>query len=284
MIETPDTDGLPPDDGSPEAALRRVIALMARLRAPQGGCPWDREQTFDTIAPYTLEEAYEVADAIARRDVSALREELGDLLFQVVFHSRLAEEQGSFDLPAVARGLVAKMIRRHPHVFGAAEVRDAAQQTLHWEQQKAAEKSMAGHPSVLDDLPVAMPALLRAAKLGRRVARVGFDWPDAQGARAKIDEELGELGAAVSAGRRQDIAAELGDVLFAVVNLARHLGVDPEEALRGTNRRFEQRFRRVETLLAAAGLTPADAGLERMDAAWNEAKRELAETGRQEPS
>lgn len=282
MTEFLDADGLPPEDGSPESALRRVVALLAKLRAPQGGCPWDREQTFDTIAPYTLEEAYEVADAIARRDTSALREELGDLLFQVVFHSRLAEEQGSFDLAAVACGLVEKMIRRHPHVFGTAEARDAAQQSVHWEQQKAAEKVSAGHPSVLDDIPVAMPSLMRAAKLGRRVSRVGFDWPDAEGARAKIDEELGELAAAVSVGRREEIAAELGDVLFAVVNLARHLGVDPEEALRGTNRRFEQRFRRLESLLAAEGLTPAEAGLERMDEAWNEAKRELAGGGRQE--
>ena len=279
MDESLDAMGLPADDGSAASAFRRLQALMARLRTPEGGCPWDLEQTFTTIAPYTLEEAYEVADAIARGNLAALREELGDLLFQVAFHSRLAEERGAFDLGEVARGLVDKMIRRHPHVFGESPLLDATAQTARWEQQKAAEKAAAGHSSALDDIPLAMPALARAAKLGRRAARVGFDWPDRAGPRAKIDEELGELSEAIAGGNAAEVAAELGDVLFAVVNLARHLGVDPEDALRGTNRRFEQRFRRVEALLAAEGTPLATAGLERLDAAWENAKRELAADG-----
>jgi len=270
-----DAIGLPMDDGTPAAAFTRLTALMARLRAPQGGCPWDLEQTFDTIAPYTLEEAYEVADAIARRDLGALREELGDLLFQVAFHSRLAEEQREFAFADVARGLVDKMVRRHPHVFGGEAVGDAALQTTLWEEQKAREKAARGHTSALDDIPLSLPALARAAKLGRRASRVGFDWPDTSGVLAKIVEEVGELQAAVASGVATDTEAELGDVLFAVVNLARHLDVDPEAALRGTNQRFEQRFRGVEQKLAAQGLTVAEAGLERANAAWDEVKREL---------
>jgi MazG family protein len=270
-----DAIGLPVDDGTPAAAFARLTALMARLRAPQGGCPWDLEQTFDTIAPYTLEEAYEVADAIARRDLGALREELGDLLFQVAFHSRLAEEQREFAFADVARGLVDKMVRRHPHVFGGEAVGDAALQTTLWEEQKAREKAARGHTSALDDIPLSLPALARAAKLGRRASRVGFDWPDTSGVLAKIVEEVGELQAAVASGVATDTEAELGDVLFAVVNLARHLDVDPEAALRGTNQRFEQRFRGVEQKLAAQGLTVAEAGLERANAAWDEIKREL---------
>jgi MazG family protein len=248
---------------------------MARLRAPVGGCPWDLEQSFDTIAPYTLEEAYEVADAIARRDMVGLREELGDLLFQVVFHSRLAEEQQEFAFADVARGLVDKMVRRHPHVFGGEALGDAAVQTTLWEEQKAREKAARGQTSALDDVPLSLPALARAAKLGRRASRVGFDWPDTTGVLDKIVEEVGELQAAVASGVANDTAAELGDVLFAVVNLARHLGVDPEAALRGTNQRFEQRFRGVERKLAADGLSVAEAGLERANAAWDEVKREL---------
>ena len=270
-----DAIGLPVDDGTPAAAFARLTALMARLRAPQGGCPWDLEQTFDTIAPYTLEEAYEVADAIARRDLGALREELGDLLFQVAFHSRLAEEQREFAFADVARGLVDKMVRRHPHVFGGEAVGDAALQTTLWEEQKAREKAARGHTSALDDIPLSLPALARAAKLGRRASRVGFDWPDTSGVLAKIVEEVGELQVAVASGVATDTEAELGDVLFAVVNLARHWGVDPEAALRGTNQRFEQRFRGVEQKLAAQGLTVAEAGLERANAAWDEVKREL---------
>ena len=270
-----DAIGLPVDDGTPAAAFARLTALMARLRAPQGGCPWDLEQTFDTIAPYTLEEAYEVADAIARRDMVGLREELGDLLFQVAFHSRLAEEQREFAFADVARGLVDKMVRRHPHVFGGEVVTDAAVQTTLWEEQKAREKAARGQTSALDDIPLSLPALARAAKLGRRASRVGFDWPDTAGVLDKIVEEVGELQVAVASGVATDTEAELGDVLFAVVNLARHLGVDPEAALRGTNQRFEQRFRGVERKLAADGLTVAEAGLERANAAWDEVKREL---------
>lgn len=270
-----DAIGLPVDDGTPAAAFARLTALMARLRAPQGGCPWDLEQTFDTIAPYTLEEAYEVADAIARRDMVGLREELGDLLFQVAFHSRLAEEQREFAFADVARGLVDKMVRRHPHVFGGEAVTEAAVQTTLWEEQKAREKAARGQTSALDDIPLSLPALARAAKLGRRASRVGFDWPDTAGVLDKIVEEVGELQLAVASGVATDTEAELGDVLFAVVNLARHLGMDPEAALRGTNQRFEQRFRGVERKLAADGLTVAEAGLERANAAWDEVKREL---------
>jgi MazG family protein len=270
-----DAIGLPVDDGTPAAAFARLTALMARLRAPQGGCPWDLEQTFDTIAPYTLEEAYEVADAIARRDMGGLREELGDLLFQVAFHSRLAEEQREFAFADVARGLVDKMVGRHPHVFGGEAVTDAAVQTTLWEEQKAREKAARGQTSALDDIPLSLPALARAAKLGRRASRVGFDWPDTAGVLDKIVEEVGELQVAVASGVATDTEAELGDVLFAIVNLARHLGVDPEAALRGTNQRFEQRFRGVERKLAADGLTVAEAGLERANAAWDEVKREL---------
>jgi len=270
-----DAIGLPVDDGTPAAAFARLTALMARLRAPQGGCPWDLEQTFETIAPYTLEEAYEVADAIARRDMGGLREELGDLLFQVAFHSRLAEEQREFAFADVARGLVDKMVRRHPHVFGGEAVSDAAVQTTLWEEQKAREKAARGQTSALDDIPLSLPALARAAKLGRRASRVGFDWPDTAGVLDKIVEEVGELQVAVASGVATDTEAELGDVLFAIVNLARHLGVDPEAALRGTNQRFEQRFRGVERKLAADGLTVAEAGLERANAAWDEVKREL---------
>jgi len=270
-----DAIGLPVDDGTPAAAFARLTALMARLRAPQGGCPWDLEQTFDTIAPYTLEEAYEVADAIARRDMGGLREELGDLLFQVAFHSRLAEEQREFGFADVARELVEKMVRRHPHVFGEDAVGDADLQTMLWEEQKAREKAARGQTSALDDIPLSLPALARAAKLGRRASRVGFDWPDTAGVLDKIVEEVGELQVAVASGVATDTEAELGDVLFAVVNLARHWGVDPEAALRGTNERFEQRFRGVERKLAADGLTVAEAGLERANAAWDEVKREL---------
>ncbi len=275
MHEAPPTaDGLPVDDGSAAAAFTRLGALMARLREPQTGCPWDLEQTFASVAPHTLEEAYEVVDAITRHDLAALRDELGDLLFQVVFHSRLAEEQGAFDLAAVARGLVDKMVRRHPQVFSGGKMGDRHEQTTRWEAQKALEKAAVGLHSALDDVPLALPALTRAAKLGRRAARVGFDWPDATGPRAKIDEELAELKLAVMAQDAVETAAELGDVLFAVVNLARHLGVDPEAALRGTNERFERRFRGVEARLTAAGSSPAAAGLEQLNALWESVKRE----------
>jgi MazG family protein len=263
------------DDDSPLAAL---VQVMATLRDPTGGCPWDREQTFATIAPYTIEEAYEVADAIARNDMPALRDELGDLLFQVVFHARMAEERGAFDFRSVARGLVDKMMRRHPHVFGGATVATADAQTAAWEVHKAAERSRAAHaegraPSLLDGVALGFPALLRAHKLQARAARGGFDWPEATQVLAKIDEELGELRAEIADGADRDrIEDEIGDLLFACVNLARHLNIDSESALRRTNAKFERRFRAVEAGLAAHGKTPSEATLDEMEELWVAAK------------
>jgi ATP diphosphatase len=260
----------------PQHSLERLLALMARLRDPQRGCPWDLEQTFRTIAPYTIEEAYEVADAIERDDRAQLRDELGDLLFQVVFHARMAEERGWFGFAEVAESIHGKLVRRHPHVFAGAAT-EAQQLPREWEAQKARERAAAtpaGEGSdrgVLGGVPQALPALMRAAKLGRRAARVGFDWADAAGARAKVSEELAELDAA----RGQDAAAvadELGDLLFAVVNLSRHLQIDAEVALRGANSKFEKRFRHMEQVARERELT-----LERLTAAewdelWHEAK------------
>lgn len=254
--------------------VARLVEIMARLRDPQGGCPWDLEQDFRSIAPYTLEEAYEVADAIERGDLEDLREELGDLLLQVVFHARMASEQGAFDFADVVRGICEKMVRRHPHVFAGASVDSIAAQNESWERLKAEEKSARGRTQgLLDDVPVALPALTRARKLGARAARAGFDWPDATGPRAKVDEELAELDAVTNgvAGSAA-VADELGDLLFAVVNHARHLGVDPEAALRRANEKFARRFRHVEARLAESGLAPGDASLELMDRWWNEAK------------
>jgi tetrapyrrole methylase family protein/MazG family protein/ATP diphosphatase len=249
--------------------MDELLAIMARLRDPAGGCPWDLEQTTASIAPYTLEEAYEVVDAIERSDVAALKEELGDLLLQVVFHARIAEERGEFDFAAVAQGIAAKLVRRHPHVFGDERLDGAAAQSRRWEELKAAEKAAAGRgASVLDDVPLALPALARAAKLGRRAARIGFDWPDAGGARAKVDEELAELDAARAGGAQARIAAELGDVLLAVTNLARHLAVDPEAALRAANARFASRFAHVERRARASGATDAAT----LESYWQEAK------------
>jgi MazG family protein len=249
--------------------MQELIDVMARLRDPEGGCPWDREQTFRTVAPYTLEEAYEVADAIEREDLEALREELGDLLLQVVFHAQMARERGAFDFEDVVRGIVDKLVRRHPHVFGGARVADAAEQTRLWEEQKQREKVASGRAaSLLDDVPVSMPALARGVKLAKRAARLGFDWPNADGVRAKVAEELGELDAARAEGDAAAVEAELGDVLFAVAQLARHLGVDPEAALRGTNRRFDVRFRHVERRAAETGLGDMDA----LEGYWTEAK------------
>jgi ATP diphosphatase len=255
-------------------AVDRLRAIMERLRHPEDGCPWDRAQDFASVAPYTIEEAYEVADAIERGDLDDLRDELGDLLFQVVFHARMAEEQGAFDFRAVVESICNKLERRHPHVFGDARYATAEEQTQSWEAFKAEERAARGQAtSQLEGVPVGLPALTRAQKLGRRAGQVGFDWPDADGPRAKIDEELAELDAARRSGAPPDaVAAELGDLLFAVVNLARHLGVDPEQALRGTNARFERRFRQVEAGLAARGVEPAKAGLELMDELWREAK------------
>ena len=250
-----------------------LLEVMARLRDPEGGCPWDVAQTFATIAPYTLEEAFEVADAIERGDLEALREELGDLLFQVVFHARLAEEQGAFDFAAVARGLTEKMQRRHPHVFGTAEIADADTQTVAWEAHKARERA-ARSEGALDGVPVSLPALARAQKLGRRAARVGFDWPDATGVLDKLAEETRELHEALEtrAQAPEAVAEELGDLLFTIANLARHLHVDAEGALRRASLKFECRFRAVEKRLAASGRTPDQAGTEELERLWAEVK------------
>ncbi|MBW6525675.1 nucleoside triphosphate pyrophosphohydrolase [Sphingomonas sp. RHCKR7] len=241
--------------------IERLVGIMARLRGP-GGCEWDRAQTFATIAPYTIEEAYEVADAIARGAVDELREELGDLLLQVVFHSRIAEEDGAFALADVAAAIGDKMERRHPHIFG-----DRAEGGHHlWEEVKAAERASKGAAGALDGVAVALPALSRAEKLQKRAARTGFDWPDASGPRAKVDEELAEVEAARDQVERVE---EVGDLLFAVVNWARHLGVHAEDALRAANAKFERRFRAIE---AAGGERFAALSLEEKEALWQQVK------------
>ena len=268
------------------AELARLLEIMRRLRDPAEGCPWDREQSFATIAPFTIEEAYEVADAIARDDLVALRDELGDLLFQVVYHARLAEEVGAFGFAEVAAGIGDKLVRRHPHVFdagpdaGAEAVASASAQSRRWEEHKAAEKAArrgagpSAVASVLDDLPVALPALTRGHKLGRRVARVGFDWPDHAGAFDKVVEEVGELRREHEQGApKARLHDEFGDLLFALCNVARKLELDPEAALRDANAKFERRFRAVEAKLAERGKSPESSTLEEMDAIWNEVKR-----------
>ncbi len=237
--------------------IERLIAIMARLRGPDG-CEWDREQTFATIAPYTIEEAYEVADAIARDDLAELKDELGDLLLQVVFHARIAEEQGAFAFTDVVAAISDKMERRHPHIFG-----DEKEGGHHrWEEVKAQERAARSADSMLDGVAVALPALLRAEKLQKRAARVGFDWPDAAGPRAKIDEELAEVEAATTPA---EVADEIGDLLFATVNWARHHDVDPEAALRTATAKFERRFRAMED---AAGVAFAEMTLDEKEALW----------------
>ncbi|MBL8687898.1 MAG: nucleoside triphosphate pyrophosphohydrolase [Rhodospirillaceae bacterium] len=257
--------------------IDRLIEIMARLRAPEGGCPWDLEQTFATIAPYTVEEAYEVADAIQRGDMTDLRDELGDLLLQVVFHARMAEELDAFAFDDVAKAIADKMTRRHPHVFGDAAERDVDTQTVSWEATKAAEraeKAKRGPASALDGVALALPALMRAEKLQKRAARVGFDWPEARQVLDKIEEEIGELRAEIEAGAPKDaVEDEVGDLLFALANLARHLKVDPEAALRRCNAKFERRFHAIEKALAAEGRRPENASLEEMEALWQQAKR-----------
>jgi MazG family protein len=261
-----------------DTAIERLLRVMARLRDPDGGCPWDLEQSFATIAPYTIEEAYEVADAIGRGDMAELEAELGDLLLQVVYHAQMAKEAGQFDFDAVADGIAAKMVRRHPHVFGDDTVAGAAAQTRAWEATKAAERQQkaaarGARHGLLDDVPLALPALLRAQKLQRRAARVGFDWPVLAPVLAKVEEELDEVRAEISAGADADrLAGEIGDLLFAVVNLARHLGVDGEAALRATNAKFEGRFGAIERSLAVDGRRLEDASLDEMEALWQQAK------------
>ncbi len=322
------TDRPPDAHARQRHTLEDLLAVMAALRTPGSGCPWDLEQTFATIAPYTIEEAYEVADAIARGDLADLEEELGDLLLQVVYHSRMAEEAGAFAFADVADAVTRKMIRRHPHVFGSTQEREAGAQPGFWSRIKAAEKAekvalrarlpAGGQPaadparqvappaSILDDVPVSMPALMRALKLQDKAARVGFDWPSLAPVFDKMREELAELEAAalpldprgggpvardgasrpvapspspredfgaVVAADRAHIAEEFGDLLFVMANVARHLGVDPEAALRGANQKFVRRFHHIEGRLAAAGSSPAASNLTEMDALWDEAKR-----------
>jgi tetrapyrrole methylase family protein/MazG family protein/ATP diphosphatase len=253
----------------------QLVEIMARLRSPVGGCPWDLEQTFATIAPYTVEEAYEVADAIERGDLQDLKDELGDLLLQVVFHARMAEEAGDFAFADVANAINDKMIRRHPHVFSEARYRSAAEQSVAWDAIKADERAAkAGAPpaSLLDDVPVGLPALTRAVKLSKRAARVGFVWPSVTEVLAKLHEEVAELEAEVAAGDVEKARQELGDVLFVCANLARELDVDPEAALRTTNAKFIRRFRFIETVLAARGSSPEQSDLAEMDALWDAAK------------
>ena len=253
-------------------SLAELLAIMARLRDRQRGCPWDLEQTFATIAPYTIEEAYEVADAVERGDLADLEDELGDLLFQVVFHARMAEEAGAFDFADVARAICDKMLRRHPHVFGSGQVADSAEQTKRWEEIKREERAAAPAGGVLDDVPVGLPALTRAAKLGKRAATVGFDWPDAAGVRAKVDEELGELDSAIDARDAAAVAAEMGDLLFSLANWCRHLGLDPETCLRAANRKFTTRFGVVEREVSRSGRAWSDHDAAALDAFWSRAK------------
>jgi MazG family protein len=257
--------------------IDELLRVMARLRDPVTGCPWDVAQSFATIVPYTIEEAYEVADAVARDDMAALKDELGDLLLQVVYHAEMAAEQGRFDFADVVDAITHKMIRRHPHVFADPGAREAFLTTPMWERIKAEEKAGRGDTraqdaSLLDDVPVALPALTRAVKLQKRAASVGFDWPDLEPVLAKAEEEIGELKGAIAAGNSAAVKEEFGDLLFVMANLARHLRVDPESALRAANAKFMRRFAKIEAALAREGRTPRDATLEEMDALWDEAK------------
>ena len=258
----------------PGAPIDELLRIMSRLRDPSGGCAWDLDQTFATIAPYTVEEAYEVADAIQRGAMGDLAEELGDLLLQVVFHAQMAREAGAFDFDDVVRGINAKMVRRHPHVFGDAEGRTAAEQTVAWEEIKAVERGakVSGAGGLLDGVAPTLPALTRAVKLTRRAAGVGFTWPDVGGVLAKLQEEIAELEAEVTAGDLTKARGELGDVLFVCANIARHLDIDPEDALRETNAKFVRRFNYIESALRARGSAPERSTLAEMDALWDEAK------------
>ena len=261
---------------TPETELRRLLDIMAALRDPATGCPWDRVQDFATIAPYTIEEAYEVADAIMRRDFAALPDELGDLLFQVVYHARMAEEAGLFGFADIARAISDKMIRRHPHVFGDAAARDAAAQTTAWETQKQAERAAKSEHTTLAGVPVTLPALTRAHKLTARAARVGFDWPDAEAVLDKLDEEISELRAELPAADPARLTDEVGDMLFVLANLARKLGLDAEACLRHANEKFTRRFNAVEDRVAAEGKTLSDSTLVEMEAHWQAVKKALA--------
>lgn len=268
-----------------ELATSALLELMARLRDPVKGCPWDRQQTFATIAPFTVEEAYEVADAIDRGDPGQLRDELGDLLFQIVFHSRMAQERGWFDFAGVATAIHAKLVRRHPHVFAGAPVEGLEAQTRNWEELKARERAQAAareqsaDGSALADVPRALPALARAAKLGRRAARVGFDWQEPGQVRDKVIEELAEVDQALGQESHERLAEEMGDMLFAMANWALHLKVDPEEALRAANAKFERRFRRMEALAGARGAPLESLSAAQWDELWNRAKEAVKNGG-----
>lgn len=267
----------PPRATPPGLALDHLLDVMARLRDPQTGCPWDQQQDFASIAPYTIEEAYEVEDAIRSGSPALLMDELGDLLFQVVYHARMAEERGWFAFGDVAAAIADKMVRRHPHVFGTDEARTAEQQTAAWEAQKAAERAGRAQSGTLAGIPVGLPALTRAAKLTRRAGRVGFDWPDAAAVLDKLEEEAEELRREIkNAPQDNDSAAikdEVGDLLFVLANLARKLDLDPEECLRGANHKFERRFGYIEQALRIEGKAPSDSSLDRMEELWQEAKR-----------
>jgi MazG family protein len=257
---------------APNRRIEALLDVMARLRDIKTGCPWDLEQDFRSIAPYTIEEAYEVADAIERNDMAALKDELGDLLFQTVYHAQMGCEAGHFDFGDVVEAITEKMIRRHPHVFAGADIRTADQQTAAWEEQKAKERAAKGEGGILDDAPVGLPGLARAVKLQKRAARVGFDWPRAPDVLAKVEEELRELTEAAEQSSPDDIEEEFGDLLFALANLSRHLKVDPEFALRRANEKFSRRFRYIESALRAAGRSLDEAGLDEMESLWREAK------------
>ena len=277
------SSSLPPERDGPEARagaapagppLERLVAIMARLRDPETGCPWDIEQSWETIAPYTIEEAHEVADAIARKAWDELEAELGDLLLQVVYFAQMGAEEGRFDLDGIAARIGDKMVARHPHVFGAeSREKSADQQVADWERLKAAERAAKGQTRVLDGVALGLPALTRALKLQKRAARVGFDWGEPAAVLEKVAEEAAELAEVARGGDRDAMEDELGDLLFAVANLARHLDVDPEAALRRTNAKFVRRFAAVEDALAARGRAPAEAGLSEMEALWQDAKR-----------
>ncbi|MEN8895342.1 MAG: nucleoside triphosphate pyrophosphohydrolase [Yoonia sp.] len=255
----------------PNGGMPRLLEIMRRLRDPETGCPWDIEQDFDSIAPYTIEEAYEVADAIARRDMGDLEGELGDLLLQTVYHTAMGEEAGHFTFDSVVKAISDKMVSRHPHVFGdESREKSAEQQTKDWEAIKAKERG--ARARVLDGVAAGLPALTRAVKLQNRAARVGFDWPDTANVLDKIIEESGELIEARDTLTQDEITEEFGDLMFVMANLARHLGVDPEAAVRGTNAKFIRRFNAVEDSLATKGKTPADSNLAEMDALWDAAK------------
>ncbi|GKX60318.1 nucleoside triphosphate pyrophosphohydrolase [Leminorella grimontii] len=261
---------------SEATAIDRLLGIMDTLRAPEGGCPWDKAQTFDTIAPYTLEETYEVLDAIARGDLDDLRDELGDLLYQIVFYARMAQEQGRFDFNDVCNAISDKLVRRHPHVFSDGSAANEGEVSAEWEKRKSAEREKKAQHSVLDDIPDALPALMKAHKIQKRCANVGFDWTTLGPVVDKVHEELEEVmhEARQAVVDQSKLEEELGDLLFATVNLSRHLGHKAESALQAANRKFERRFRRVEEIVKSSGKTLEQASLHEMDMVWHQVKEE----------